>query len=351
VITLLADDAEALTVSKVVTIVKNGYTANLTAGTDMVIEDTADAYAAKLNPYAGVAMDLGNTLQMNFVVDTTKLTGNDNYAIITRYFTDGSYEVTDPIPQSTWTPYSKYFQFSYGKIAAKEMTDVLEAVIYNADGVAISVVKQESTRSYIMRNIESLLSKASLTAKQQKQVTMLVDVLNYGAAAQQYFKYNADDLANSLLTDELIAKASENQTAENVFEKNTYCPGTALFLQSRIELRVMINNSKLGDVAYAIVHHSKHGDKDPDMEYRVEKADFQAYNKNISFVPVTTLSGADGDQLVTVTFYTANGDVVTSVVETMNSNLSRSIAAAGDNLNLAHMLLRMTKSAYAYFHA
>ena len=87
------------------------------------------------------------------------------------------------------------------------------------------------------------------------------------------------------------------------------------------------------------------------MEYRVEKADFQAYNKNISFVPVTTLSGADGDQIVTVTFYTADGDVVTSVVETMNSNLSRSITAAGDNLNLAHMLLRMTKSAYAYFHA
>ena len=203
-----------------------------------------------------------------------------------------------------------------------------------------------------MRNIESLLSKASLTAKQQKQLTMLVDVLNYGTAAQKYFTYNTSDLADSLLTDELKALASGDYSAESILNRDSaYCPGTALNLESRIELRIMINNSKLNKVAYAVVRHTKHNDESQIVETKVEKAEFGYYTASISFVSVNTLSGADGDQEVTCTFYDANGNEVTTVVESMNSNLSRSITAAGKNLDLAQKLLRLTNSAYAYFHA
>ena len=303
-----------------------------------------------INPFAGVAMDLGNTLQMNFVVDMNKLEGTGHYAVITRTYANGDVKVGDPIPQSEWTLYSSknnYYQFSYGNIAAKEMTDVLYATIYDSEGNAISVDWEDSTRSYVMRSINNLLKTpyANLTAKKQKQVTMLVDVLNYGAAAQKNFHYNEADLANALLSEEMMGYASEEATSESILERDSaYCAGTTLNLESQIELRIVFKESALNDVAYAVVTHTKHSGGS--VETRVEAKDFGPYGSTNLYVPVATLSGADGDQVVTCTLYDADDNVVTTVVESMSSYLARA-----KNGELAQMLLRLTKSAYAYFHA
>ena len=304
-----------------------------------------------INPFAGVAMDLGNTLQMNFVVNLGKLEGTDNYAVITRTYADGSIEVLDPIPQSAWTKYNgNLYQFSYSKIAAKEMTDVLYAVIYNAKGEVISITREESTRSYVMKNINSLLDTLAKnpTEKDRKKLTMMVDVLNYGAAAQENFKYNTGDLANSQLTEEMKQYASEDTTAENIMVRDdAFCAGTSLNLESRIQLRFVFRKSAMTNVAYAIVTHTKHNGGS--VETRIEVANFEKYNSTLVFVPVNTLSGADGDQVVTCTLYDAQGNVITTAIESMNSNLMRSIDANGSKL--AKMLLRLTKSAYEFFHA
>jgi hypothetical protein len=47
--------------------------------------------------------------------------------------------------------------------------------------------------------------------------------------------------------------------------------------------------------------------------------------------------------------YDAQGNVITTAIDSMNSNLMRSIDANGSKL--AKMLLRLTKSAYEFFHA
>ena len=43
-------------------------------------------------------------------------------------------------------------------------------------------------------------------------------MLNYGAAAQEYFGYNESDLANSILTEEQQALATGDVTANNNFQ-------------------------------------------------------------------------------------------------------------------------------------
>ncbi len=90
-------------------------------------------------------------------------------------------------------------RFKYKGIYADELSiDVNVKII--ADG---EVVKTEtySVKEYAMKQ----LSKSSVPAKLK---TLLVDMLNYGAAAQIYFDYNTDNLANADLTEEQKAYAS-----------------------------------------------------------------------------------------------------------------------------------------------
>ena len=303
------------------------------------------------NPFAGVALDLGNTLNMKFIVNLNKLSGTDNYAIITRTFSDGSIEVTDPIPQTTWKKYSgNNYYFEYGKIAAKEMTDMMSAVIYNSQGEAISIAKEDSVRSYTMRGIDSMIQSLAsrYNEKNAWRLTAFVDMLNYGAAAQKKLKYSTNDLANAMLTEEHQQYASESNVADNILEKDSaYSPGTALNLESRIQMRVMFKETAIANVAYAIVTHNHHSGGS--VETRVEIADFEDYNTSYVYVPVNTLVVSDGDEVVTCVLYDTNGNVVTTVVDSMNSYLSRAIASTGEELY--DMLQRFTRSAYAFLHA
>ena len=57
-----------------------------------------------------------------------------------------------------------------------------------------------------------VLAKAETTAKEK---TLVVDMLNYGAAAQKFFNYNTENLANALLSDEQKGFATAEVTAED----------------------------------------------------------------------------------------------------------------------------------------
>ena len=83
-------------------------------------------------------------------------------------------------------------------IAAKEMGDDRYYCAYAklSDGsYAYSMLYQYSPKKYAM----NMLGKASTS---EKQKALCVAMLNYGAAAQEYFGYNTDSLVNAELTAE-----------------------------------------------------------------------------------------------------------------------------------------------------
>jgi hypothetical protein len=83
-------------------------------------------------------------------------------------------------------------------IAAKQMGDTRYYVAYAKlmdECYVYSKTYDYSPRKYAM----NMLGKASTSEKQKK---LCVAMLNYGAAAQTYFGYNADDLMNAALTAE-----------------------------------------------------------------------------------------------------------------------------------------------------
>ncbi|MCR4671238.1 MAG: hypothetical protein K5643_08610 [Saccharofermentans sp.] len=101
-------------------------------------------------------------------------------------------------------PSTGVYRFIFRGVSAAEMTDVAKAKLCaNIGNTAYeSKTKETSVRSYAMDllNYYSKLSYKKVENQRKAICKALVDMLNYGAAAQVYFGKNKDDLANKNLT-------------------------------------------------------------------------------------------------------------------------------------------------------
>ncbi len=153
------------------------------------------------------------------------------------------------------TEYSKdgeaYYRFDYTGIAAKEMGDTLTARLeFTRDGVFYSgTVDTYSLKAYAMERLEK-----STNAEFK---SLLVDLLNYGAAAQTYFGYKTDALVNADLTAEQKALATgafnlpttaENDSGENVTYPASITKKNILF-GNRITLLIATSLGKDSDLS------------------------------------------------------------------------------------------------------
>ncbi|MBE7089451.1 MAG: hypothetical protein E7362_01445 [Clostridiales bacterium] len=104
---------------------------------------------------------------------------------------------------SDYTVVNDRYQFTYDDLAPQYMNDIITISLTGlVDGVRQVVdIKTTSVRDYAMKIINS--SSALSTEK-----AMAIDLLNYGALAQQYKGKDLDDLANKLLTDTQKANGS-----------------------------------------------------------------------------------------------------------------------------------------------
>ena len=103
-------------------------------------------------------------------------------------------------------PYSSYFKTRSNPISAKNMGEELYMKVYAklADGVYVySSLINYSAKTYAMNKINDASSDPGLKA-------LCVSLLNYGAAAQQYFGYKIDDLMNKDIS-------AEGQTLVNAY--------------------------------------------------------------------------------------------------------------------------------------
>ena len=97
-----------------------------------------------------------------------------------------------------------YYAFKYENFAAREIASEINATLYAED--AEGNVYYGPTISYSLRQYAENQIRKATVAEEFK--TMMVDFLNYGAAAQTHFGYNTSDLANSGLTEDELALAS-----------------------------------------------------------------------------------------------------------------------------------------------
>jgi len=279
-------------------------------------------------------MVLGNALEFQFGVDMSKIPNKDGYyAVIEKNWTDGSV-TTKTIPASQWGTVGQYWAIVYDGVAAKEMADVFNVTIYNAKGQAISNAKTDSVRDYVMRNVD----KQSDVLK-----TLMVNMLNYGAAAQLQFNYGTDDLANSLLTDTQKAWASTKVAAlSNYLVKGTNYLGTRLVLESRIQLQVAF--AGLADGMYAVYSYTD-GDGVA-QNVRVESSEFISVG-GVKGLELDQLVYADARAVVTIIVYNANGSVHAVAIDSIEGYVQRN---AKSDTDVSMELMKFADSAKAYLY-
>ena len=116
---------------------------------------------------------------------------------------DGTIETAEHVSAGS-VPQSNYFKARSNPISAKNMGEELYMKVYAklADGTYVySQLINYSAKTYAMNKINDPASDNGLKA-------LCVSLLNYGASAQQYFGYKADDLMNKDISAEAQALVS-----------------------------------------------------------------------------------------------------------------------------------------------
>ncbi len=288
----------------------------------------------------GSNMTLGNELEINFLFNKSDLSAEDCTATVTQYRADGTTTFTELV-QDNWSTIGTYHKVSV-RIAAKEMADQLSIEIRDAEGNVLNETYSTSVRDYAGRALA-----ASSTTIEVK--TMMVDMVNYGAAAQQHFSYSTDDLANNALTAAQQALASAKVFCTNDQVKGKNCYGANLSLEDRIEMNVFFSGLKNKDVAsmYAMVTFEDY--KGKAYEVRVEGSEFIKMTTDLYGVVVDDIVLADAKQMVTITVYNADGSEFGSAADSVASYVARAEASGTDTYGLYANIMKFAASAYNYF--
>lgn len=287
---------------------------------------------------ANTNMVFGNSLAMNFWIRKSDLQGDGYYAVVVKNYADGRESAVSEIPFDQWENYDgNYYRVSCENIAAKEMSDEVSVQIFRNDDTPASYLYTDSIRSYAMDMLKYYRSG--------KLATALVDMLNYGAAAQSFFHYGEEDLANSRLTQKQQALATQKVQAQATGTSGGSYYTSSLSLNSNIVLNLYFEDVTEG-------MHAQVSFTDHYGEQQTQTIPFTefAYNETAKkyAVQVENLVVADGKQPVTCVLYDGEAEVgrCTTSVEHYLSQMMKTTNA--DPLYAATW--KFITSAYAYFH-
>ncbi len=240
-------------------------------------------------------------------------------------------------------------KFVYSDLSAKEYASrIVGKILF--DGHSTGAFMDFSAKDYAKYQIASDISP--------KLNTLLVDMLNFGASAQTYFKYNLLNPANAELTQEQKAYATEKMPQLVSIQKKVKgedglvsVNGMALSFTNTFDMTVVFQpNCDLNDI-YAVVEYVDMKGNAKTMT--VDSIDFNAYSNNNRYSIVFSEYGATQmNDAITVKFFDKNtteqiGDTYT---DSINSYAIRAMANGdADMRNLMEMMVKYGQSAEAYF--
>lgn len=282
----------------------------------------------ELAEFRGAAVDMGNTLNMNFYISKNNFNGEGYYVEMI------SGDTTKTVEMADWLASGSDYVFIYDGLAAKQMCDEIKVTVYDADGKQVSKTWTDSIRAYVDRMWDKQTG--------DEIRTLFVDMLNYGAAAQGHFTYNTDDLANSWLTEEQQDYATVRVECLNTRVKTDNCIGTAFQLESNISMNLYF--SGVTSDMYAEVTFTHHNEIEQ-TKVRIEGTEFNRDGSN-TVITVDEIVVADGRQPVTCTVFDADGNEVASVTDSLESYVNR----MGGSYPWLYEVMKFSDSAYNFLH-
>lgn len=266
-------------------------------------EHVTDPNAGSLG-IRGASLTLSSDISINFYVPKKNVEGYENpYLLCTKEIYDkkGSLVGTEELKLTGRRENGDNWVYTYTGIAAKEMGSLVTATVHGTkDGKEYTGKPLEySVKQYAYNKL-----KADTTDAKFK--TMLVDMLNYGAAAQEYWGYNPKNLVNAELTD--AQKAYATQTVPALTD-NRAVSGTA----NGLELKgiTLLMQEKIA-IKYYFTHENYTG-KMSDLTMKVTYVDSNGQ---------TQTSEITGDK------FTTNGDSYAVVFDELNPTQLHTVCTA-----------------------
>ena|GEM_PF-1839722 len=171
--------------------------------------DTYIKYAVKFSGVDDESITRGNTGMLYWTEPQTT-------------YTIGSESSSSEIIGYTTIEGEKYYTFSYDKFAAKEMTDYIYSVAYViADG---EYYYSAPVKYSILTYAYDKLGYIGTATESEALKDMLVNLLEYGAAAQKHFGYRTDHLAD----EQYYQVTVEGGTLEDGFTTGLYLEGESV---------------------------------------------------------------------------------------------------------------------------
>ena len=304
------------------------------------ISRTSETIPALLFSITSSNMVLGNELAMNFFVTNAGAETEDYVAVVTMTFADDREDRVVEVPFAEWEEANNNRKkVPFTGIAAKEMSDNINVVIKDAaTGAVVSNSYNDSIRNYALRG----LSSGKIDAKTG---TMLVEMLNYGAAAQGMFTYNEDDLANRYIDAYQEAYALTEISMTNNQVKGTGYKSASLTLADKISMTMVFYKTSVTDDMTAVVTFTDHYGVEKTV--RIPGSEFTDRGDEWGIV-INELVVADGRQMVTCTFEYADGSVVEGVYgqDSMESFCARAYGSTGKAYYQA--IMKFSQAAYNY---
>lgn len=266
-------------------------------------EEITDPDAGDLG-IMGASLTLASDISINFYVPKKNIEGyEDPYLLCTKevYDKKGSLVGTEELKLTGRRENGSNWVYTYTGIAAKEMGSLVTATMHGTkDGKDCSGKPMEySVKQYAYNKL-----KADTTDDKFK--TLLVDMLNYGAAAQEYWNYNPKNLANAELTDEQKACATQTEPA---MTDHRAVSGTA----NGLELKgiTLLMQEKI-----AIKYYFTHKNYTGEMSDLTMKVTYVDRNGQTQTAEIT------GDK------FTTNGDSYCVVFDELNPTQLRTVCTA-----------------------
>ena len=275
-------------------------------------------------------MRFGNSLSLLFAVNKHTCINDGYYALVngtTIEFANWSTTLIGEI---------EYYVVEFAGLVAKQMTDKVTIQIYDANGNVFDTFTT-SIREYAMNRLEASGSEAFKT--------LVVDMLIYGAIAQEQFGYNTDDLADQYLTDGHLEFASEAEDYKD--SREVTGDGKEHFVASTLRFNERINvlfkvNAKIKEVTYSYKNHNG-------VKVSGSITNVQTDGENY-YVELDKLVVADAyKKQLSVKIYFVDGTSVT-ISDNAASYAARAKAQAQPDADLAVAFAKFAKSSYTYLH-
>jgi len=294
--------------------------------------------------FVGASLKLQDDLAINYKADKALFTSGGFTAPYVIFDINGAHTIV-----KDYTVSGNRFVFKFSNIAPNQMNDTISATLLATKNGVLYVGQ---TRTYSIA--EYCYSMLELYSGDQyaELRTLLVDLLNYGAASQWYTGYKLDDIVNTRLTDtqRQWATAAEpalnsvlNRNYETVQNPSATWSGASLVLTDSIMVKLNLKIVSTEGITVRL--------RTQNQEWSIEAEDLVWAGNGVYYVYFDGLHAGQMRETIYATVYKDGKAISNTVTYSIESYAYQMYN--GDDFDLADLVVAMMKygdSAYAYIN-